>query len=146
MATKEICGREIDSYGKQILKLLAERYKDVKRSGKYNKVLSKVKQKKDLIGQKLKYYDKPIFTDKKVLESGRQFYRDLQHIFSDEDFFRLRYLSMDALAYPIVASDTEKLDLISKSLEDGKIGIESASQYHNLAFLDFFAKRQLPSV
>ena len=49
-----------------------------------------------------------LFEDKKVLESGRQFYDDLQNIFSDEDFFRLRYLSMDALVYPIAASDDEK--------------------------------------
>ena len=138
MATKEICGGEINNYGKQILKLLAERYKDVRRSNKYQEVLNKVKQNQDLIGQKLKYYDKPIFTDKKVLESGRQFYRDLQHIFSDEDFFRLRYLSMDALVYPIAASDDEKLNLISKSLEDGNRKIKSASKYNNLAFSDFF--------
>ena len=144
MATKEICGGEINNYGKQILKLLAERYKDVRRSNKYQEVLNKVKQNQDLIGQKLKYYDKPIFTDKKVLESGRQFYRDLQHIFSDEDFFRLRYLSMDALVYPIVASDDEKLNLISKSLEDGNRKIKSASKYNNLAFSDFFCRKTTP--
>ena len=91
-----------------------------------------------MINEKLKYYDKAIFEDKKVLESGRQFYHDLQDIFSDEDFFRLRYLSMDALVYPIAASDDDKLDLISKGLEDGKIDIESASKYNNLAFSDFF--------
>ena len=144
MATKEICGGEINNYGKQILKSLAEKYNQVRKSKKYNKVLSKVKQKKDLIAQKLKCYDKPIFQDKKVLESGRQFYHDLQDIFSDEDFFRLRYLSMDALVYPIAASDDDKLDLISKGLEDGKIDIESASKYNNLAFSDFFCRKTTP--
>ena len=145
MATKEICGGEINDYGKQILKSLAKRYEDVKRSGKYNKVLSKVKQKKDLIAQILKCYDKPIFQDKKVLESGRRFYNDLHdNGFSDEDFFRLRYLSMDALVYPIAASDDEKLDLISKGLEDSKIGIESALQNNNLAFSDFFCRKTTP--
>ena len=45
---------------------------------------------------------------------------------------------MDTLVYPIAASDDEKLNLISKSLEDGNRKIKSASKYNNLAFSDFF--------
>ena len=141
MATKEICGGKVNNYGKQILKSLADRYQTVRKSEKYKKALEKVIQNKNLIDEKLRYYDGPIFKDKKILESGRQFYDDLKDIFSDEDFFQLRYLSMDALVYPIVASDTEKWDLISKGLKDGKIDIKSASQYNNLAFSDFFCRK-----
>lgn len=145
MATKEICGGEINNYGKQILKSLAKKYNQVRKSKKYNEVLNKVNENKNFIAQKLRSYDKPIFQDKKVLESGRRFYNDLHdRDFSDEDFFRLRYLSMDALVYPIAASDDEKLDLISKGLKDGKIDIESASLYNNLAFSDFFCRKTTP--
>lgn len=128
----------INNYNKKILRLLTDRYKKVRNSKKYQQALEKVRKNKVFIAQKSNYYHKFIFEDKKVLEAGRRFYRDLQHIFSDEDFFRLRYLSMDALVYPIAASDDEKLNLISKSLEDGNRKIKSASKYNNLAFSDFF--------
>ena len=46
MASKETCRGKINSYGKQILKSLADRYQTVRKSEKYKKALEKVIQKK----------------------------------------------------------------------------------------------------
>ena len=130
---------EINNYGKKILQLLAKRYKTVKDSNKYFDVLKKVNDNFSFIQEKLEKYKDTIFGKKTVLESGNQFYDDLKTIFSDRDFFELRYLAMDTLVYPIAASADEKLDLCLDSIYDGDISLTSVLSDVRCAFSDFFS-------
>lgn len=129
----------MNKYGKKILQLLAKRYKTVKNLDKCAGVLQKVNNNLSCIQAKLKEYKDAIFWDRKeILTSGNQFYDDLKKIFSDRDFFELRYLAMDALVYPIAASADEKLDLCLDSISDGEMSLTCVLFNCHYAFSGFF--------